>query len=133
MKHNYTLSDNSEVIWSSDTIELISGKLKLEVREAGCQNSSVRRSTLLILDAPTVLPNFSESFTDFELVLISIGPSEVRTNPNSNSLRSECLSWSDLINKLDLSTTTISRILVDEQSTEKYFIMQALFLITLKI
>ena len=122
MKHNYTLSDNSEVIWSSDTIELISGKLELEVRDAGCQNSSVRRSTLLILDAPTVLPNFSESFTDFELVLISIGPSEVRTNPNSNSLRSECLSWSDLINKLDLSTTTISRILVDEQSTEKYFI-----------
>ena len=58
MKHNYTLSDNSEVIWSSDTIELISGKLKLEVRDADCQNSSVRRSTLLILDAPTVLPNF---------------------------------------------------------------------------
>ena len=48
MKHNYTLSDNSEVIWSSDTIELISGKLELEVRDAGCQNSSVRHSTLLI-------------------------------------------------------------------------------------
>ena len=32
------------------------------------------------------------------------------------------MSWSDLINKLDLSTTTISRILVEEESTEKYFI-----------
>ena len=81
MKHNYTLSDNSEAIWSGDTIELISGKLKLEVRDAGCQNSSVRRSTLLILDAPTVLPNFSESFTDFELVLISIGPSGGTNQP----------------------------------------------------